>query len=192
MLTQLSVLLGLLAAGTQLWGYGSYVKRVEKPNTASWSIWTIGAFLDLASYFEMTHDWVKNILPVVCALACMGVFAYALVRKRFKRLSRLDWVFVALDGLITVWWLMNKDATHANLLYQASTLASFVPIISGVLRSTEDERPRPWLIWSAAYALFLLSVALRHPRVEELAYPCVNLVCHAVMYGTVSYKRRSA
>ncbi len=192
MLTQFSVLLGLLAAGTQLWGYGSYVRLVERPNTASWSIWTVGAVLDVTSYFAMTHDWVKNILPIVCAIACVSVFAYSLVKRRFKHLSIFDWVFLALDGLITLWWLTAKDATQANLLYQVSALASFGPILWGVLGNGDNEHPRPWLIWSAAYSLFFASVVLRHPRLAELAYPGVNLVCHAAMFVAVAYKKRSA
>ncbi|MDP2816497.1 MAG: hypothetical protein Q8O19_07445, partial [Rectinemataceae bacterium] len=80
-IVMVSTVLGFMAGAVQLIGYWVYNKGAgEKINTGSWSIWAIAGIVDLVSYFVMTGDWVKNILPAVCAVAAVGTFGYAIAR----------------------------------------------------------------------------------------------------------------
>lgn len=189
---QISVALGIFAGVVQLLGYWVYNKRsAGKINTGSWSIWVIGGTVDLVSYFVLTAgDWVVNILPIVCTLAAIGTFCYALVRRRFGWPDKIDWLFVGVDGVITVVWFFT-NVVVANLLYQVSTVLSFIPMYRGQISGREKEQPLPWLIWTLAYALLVASVSLRSQRWEEMMYPLTHVVVCLVVVLISLVKQKS-
>lgn len=187
-----SIVLGFAAGAVQLYGYWVYNSRVgEKINTGSWSIWALAGIVDLMSYLAVTGDWVVNILPAVCAMAAIGTFIYAIVRKQFSWPDRVDWLFVGADGVITVVWVFT-NAVFANLLYQVSAVSSFVPMWRGQLAGVEKEKPLPWLIWTLAYTLLTASVSLRQERWEEFAYPVSHVATHLVVAIIAILKLRSS
>ncbi len=165
----------------QLFGYWWYNTRSkQKINTGSWAIWGLGGVVDLVSYFALTHDWVVNILPAVCAFAAVATFGYAVVKKRFSPLERLDYLFLSADAGITVTWFFT-NVVVANLLFQVSTVISFVPMIHGLIQKTDQEQPEPWLIWASAYTLLTFSVLLRLERWEDLVYPVSHVITHLIV-----------
>lgn len=188
----ISIVLGFMAGATQLLGYWVYNKGAgESINTGSWSIWAFGGIIDLVSYFAITGDWVVNILPAACALAAIGTFCYAIVHKRLSWPDRSDQLFMGVDGVITVVWIFTSavSAVLANLLYQVSTILSFMPLYRGLISGKEKERPLPWLIWTLAYSFLAVSVSLRLQRWEELAYPVSNIMVHFIVVLIVIRKR---
>lgn len=189
---QLSVALGVMAGVVQLLGYFIYNRRsAEKINTGSWSIWALGGIVDLASYFVLTSgDWVINILPIVCCLAAISTFCYALIKKRFSWPDRADWLFVGVDGVVTIVWYFTNAVT-ANLLYQISTVLSFIPMYRGQISGRENEQPLPWLIWTLAYALLVASVSLRSQRWEEMMYPLTHVVVCLIVVLISLVKQKS-
>ncbi len=188
-----SIILGFAAGAMQLLGYWVYDRSAgEKINTGSWSIWALAGVVDLASYFALTGgDWVVNILPAVCALAAVGTFCYAIVLKRFSWPDKVDWGFMGVDGVITVAWVFTS-AVLANLLFQVSSVLSFVPMYRGLLSGREKEKPLPWLIWTVAYSLLSVAVFLRLERWEELVYPLSHIATHFAVVLIVVVKLRSA
>ncbi|MFA6445980.1 MAG: hypothetical protein WCW14_01890 [Candidatus Paceibacterota bacterium] len=188
----ISIVLGFAAGAMQLVGYVVYNKGAgDKINTGSWSIWAIAGVVDLVSYFALTGDWVVNILPAVCAVAAIGTFWYAVVRKRFSWPDKIDWAFVGADGAITVIWVFT-NAVVANLLYQVSAVLSFIPMYRGLLSGKEKEKPLPWIIWTVAYSLLTASVLLRLERWEELAFPVSHVAVHLVVALIAIAKLRSS
>lgn len=187
----ISIVLSFMAGAMQLVGYWVYNRGAgEKINTGSWSIWALTGIVDLVSYSVVTSDWVVNILPAVCALAAIGTFGYAIALKRFSWPDRLDWMFVAMDGVITVVWVFT-NAVFANLLYQVSAILSFIPMYRGQIRGTEKEKPLPWLIWTLAYTLLTVSVFLRLERWENLAYPLTHVAVCFIVALIANIKSRS-
>lgn len=186
-----SVIFGLAAGVTQLVGYLIYNWTANgKINTGSWSIWALGGGIDLVSYYAITDgDWVVNALPAACAAGAVLTFLHALARKRFEKPDVTDWVFVGLDGAITIVWTYTNAVT-ANLLYQASNISSFIPLVRGLLAGNEKEEPLPWMVWTLAYSLLSVSVILRYEIWEELAYPISHAIIHAVVYLIIVEKRR--
>lgn len=173
----MSIVLGLMAGTVQLLGYYVYNRGAgDKINTGSWSIWALAGVVDLVSYFAMTGDWVINFLPAVCAVAAFGTFCYAIYRKRFSWPDRWDRIFLGVDGLITVVWVLT-NAVFANLLYQLSTVLSFIPMYRWQFAGGR-EKALPWLIWAFAYVLLTASVLLRLNRWEELVYPVSHALTH--------------
>ena len=187
----ISIALGFMAGAIQLVGYWVYNKGAgEKINTGSWSIWALAGIVDLVSYVAVTGDWVVNILPAVCAVAAIGTFCYAITHKRFSWPDKVDWLFVGVDGVITIIWIFT-NAVFANLLYQVSAVLSFLPMYRGQIRGTEKEKPLPWLIWTLAYTLLTASVFLRLERWENLAYPLTHVAVCFIVALIANVKSRS-
>lgn len=190
---QTSIALGISAGVVQLFGYWLYVRTMsDKVNAASWIIWTLGAFVDLASYIAITGDWVVNILPAACAFACVLTCLYMVAKRKFGGLDLEGWTFLIVDGGITFLWYTEKlSAVVANVAYQGSTVASFYPLIKGQLNGKDDkEHWSPWFIWTIAYGLLTASVVLRLKGIEELFYPVSHVVLHLIVFMVALYVRK--
>ncbi len=189
----LTIVLGIMAGLLQLIGYVSYVKKINigrvVPNTASWSIWAFGAVLESSSYALATGDWVKNILPVVCAASAIAIFFYCLRLGHFHRLSRFEWFLVLIDcAAIFIWWWYGS-AIYANLFLVLTAFISFVPIVAHAWRDPMVEDSLPWFIWTVAYATLSVVVLLRWEKWEDLVYPLVFVVLH-LMVAVLSLDNR--
>lgn len=183
------ILLGVIIALTQLAGYYYYylsVKSGVRPNTTSWTIWTLGSILDLASYMALTGDWVKNLLPMACTFASVVMYVHFLSRGKFQKLSTENILMICADVFATIMWYVTDSALVGNLLLQVSTIISFVPIIKEVYDDDENETPLPWLIWSAAYFMDVILVGLRWEKWGDMVYPATCLVLHLLVWYLVT------
>jgi|CXWL01.1.fsa_nt_gi hypothetical protein len=180
-----TVILGIVAGLVQFSGYVYYIKKINvgrvKPNTASWSIWAFGAILDTTSYIFVTGDWVKNILPVACALSAIVIFFYCLYYAHFGRPIRFEWSLVALDFVAVLIWWYYSSAIYANLFLVSTEVISFIPIIRHTWKDPMVEDALPWFVWTAAYSLLAIVVLLRWEKWEDLAYPAVFAVLHVII-----------
>ncbi|MDB5264593.1 MAG: nuclear protein [Parcubacteria group bacterium] len=183
-----SVALGLLAGATQLLGYYLYVKLTKQAGAGSWVMWAFGAFVDALSYAFVAEDWVKEVLPFTCSMACMIMVGYLFAKGRLDKPEKEDWLIFGLDTFITFLWLFTT-ALVANLLYQASTVLSFRPMARDILADKHKEHWLPWAVWSVAYALHLVVVLMRLNHLGELAFPVVHLGTHSLILVLVLYKK---
>ncbi|MEY2664840.1 MAG: hypothetical protein RIT04_648 [Candidatus Parcubacteria bacterium] len=179
-----SIVIAVISGLLQIIGYVVYNHLAQKghikPDGASWAIWAFGSALNLFSYGSLTQDWVKDILPFCCALSCMITFGVRAYRKQFGRISAKGWVILLADIGITLVWFFTS-AMEASLLYQLSTVLSFIPMIMGVMKGEDKEEVFPWIIWTCAYAMLGVSVYMRLNHLVELAYPVTCFVMHAIM-----------
>ena len=180
-----SIALGVTAGLLQLIGYFYYVKKINigrvKPNTASWSIWAFGAVLESTSYIFATGDWVKNILPIACALSAVFIFLYCLRYGHFNWPTRFEWSLVVLDCIaILIWWYYSS-AVYANLYLVLTAVISFIPIIWHVWKDPMVEDALPWFVWTGAYSVLAVVVLLRWEKWEDLVYPAVFAVLHVII-----------
>lgn len=184
-ITTFSIFLGVFASVLQILGYFEYSKRVfDKrihPNIASWGIWAFAAILESSSYILLSRDWVKNLLPFVCAMSAVIFFLLAFSRKHFSKPSFFELFIVAIDVIILIIWFVSKSALLANILFIISAVVSFVPIILHSFKKPEDENAYPWIIWSVAYLLMGATVFLRWSKWEDLIYPFTFFVLHVII-----------
>jgi len=181
----ISPALGIVAGIVQVSGYIFYTKKINvgriRPNTASWSIWAFGAVLESTSYVYVTGDWVKNVLPIACAVSAIFMFLYCLRYGYFGRPSYLEWFLVYLDCFAIFLWWWYDSAIYANLFLVLTAVISFIPIIIHVWKDQMAEDSLPWFTWTTAYALLGLVVILRWEKWEDLVYPAVFLILHLVV-----------
>lgn len=170
-----------------------YNTRGGAISTGTWVILAFGDSLDLASYFQMTEDWWKSIVPATFALGSLFTLGYGCIRKRFSWPDGTDWFIIVADlGIIWLWsWYESQSGVlsfgareiaapaAANLAFQATAVIAFIPMYRGLLSGRERERPGPWLIWSLAFGLFFVASVYTHTTIEETVYPLVGLVTHA-------------
>jgi len=181
----ITISLGISAGLVQIAGYFLYVGKINigriKPNTASWTIWAFGAVLESASYVFVTGDWVKNILPVACALSAVLIFMYCLRNGHFSNPSKFEWFLVFLDCIaIFVWWWYSS-AVYANFLLVITAVISFLPIVLHVWKDPTVEDAKPWFVWTLAYCIMSIVVIARWEKWEDLIYPAVFLVLHMII-----------
>ena len=131
-----TIALGMLAGILHLIAFAIYNKQMlngtSKPNAASWTLWAFLTLLNFSSYFVMSGDWVKSILPMASSLACILTFLFSLYKGKLSKLDLFDCSALVI-GIISgfAWWYFSS-ATYANLILQAAILISFVPTYRGV------------------------------------------------------------
>ncbi len=179
------ILLGVIIAVTQIAGYYYYylsVKNGVRPNTTMWSIWAFGSLLNFFSYAQLSGDFVKDILPLACSLACIALYIHMLSRGKFQKLTLSDWAIVSADMIAVIIWLVTDSALVANIAFQVGTIISFIPVYREIYDNQENETQLPWLVWSTAYFLDIVLVGLRYEKWGDLVYPVVNFVLHFLMW----------
>lgn len=185
-----------IAAGlVVLVAFAAYNLKEEKISTGTWIILAFGDSLDLASYFDMTEDWWKSIVPAAFAIGSILTFVIGFIRKRFSWPDRFDWCVVLVDIVIIGVWSWHEASaasvsfgSHeiappavANLALQATAVVAFIPMYRALLTGREREHPMPWILWTAAFGLFLASSSLTFDTIEEVAYPVVGLLTHSLV-----------
>jgi len=174
----MGVALGISAAIVQLIAYRIYNKEFVEPNAASWFLWMVGALVEGLTYIEMTGDWVKNILPVACCVACVSTFVHAVIKGKFSWPSVWETLIIGLD-LSALWvWYHWQSATYANLWMQVTAVLSFIPVLRDVFYHPEKENRTSWYLWALAYALLAGTVVCRYEKWEDLVYPVNFAVLH--------------
>ncbi len=189
----LCLVIGIMAGIIQIIGYVLYMRNAFSgsifPNPASWSIWAFASILNLISYAEMTGDWPKIILPAACSVMNMATFLTCLFKGRLRKLRMIEWTILFLDIVIVLFWWLSKSATLTNLLLQASTLISFLPLICDVWKNPSIEKPTPWLLWTLGYALLFSIVLLRWKKWEDAVYPLLCLILHGIVLYACTFKK---
>lgn len=191
----IAITCNLIAGVLVLFAFLLYNRKGGAINTGTWVILAFGDSLDLASYFEMTEEWWKSILPAAFALGSLFTLGYGCLRKRFSWPDRIDWCIVFAD--LAIIWLWSWYDTHsgvitigsrdiaapaaANLAFQATAVIAFIPMYRGLIAGREREHAGPWLVWSLAFAVFFVSSIFTLATIEEIAYPVVGLVTHAIV-----------
>lgn len=181
---------GILAGILQITGYWIYGRASLasdiKPNAASWAAWSFGSLINLISYVSLTEgDWKKEVLPAACSLSCITMTIVLYAKKHMhKPKEPWEWCAFGIDGFASVVFVVaSGQPALANALVQIGTISSFVPTVRDTWLDPDGERPKPWVVWSLAYALLLTVVLVdKDPAVwSQAMYPATCLVLHALV-----------
>lgn len=190
----LALTISVCAGIVQILGYVIYNREMFlgriKPNATSWFMWGMGSALATWSYVALSQDWVKDILPVTCAIVCILTFVFALLQGNYQRPDMYDVFVCVLDmGILGFWFLTDSDE-YTNLLFQIDAILSFVPIIKGTWKNPSNERATPWIMWSIAYSLMGVVVLMRFEKWWDLMYPVNYFVLHLTIVFIVLLRRK--
>lgn len=190
----ISISLGILIGVTHLLGYWIYYRtsslyKETAPNTASWSVWAFGSIVNLLTYASMSNDWVKDILPAVCSVACLVIYVSYLRQGKFEVPKFSDILIFSADIMATIVWMSTNSPLIGNMACQGSEVISFIPIIRETMRHPRRERPLPWIIWSIAYALDVILVIIRWRQWGDMVYPVTSLALSLTMIIITNRRR---
>lgn len=189
-----SIALGILIGVIHLLGYWIYYRmsslyKETSPNTGSWSVWAFGSVVNLLTYSSMSNDWVKDILPAVCSLACIVIYVSFLRQGKFEVPTLSDILIFSIDIMATMVWFSTNSPLMGNIVCQASDAISFIPIIKETMRNPRRERPLPWIIWSIAYVLDVILVIIRWRQWGDMVYPITSLALALTMVIITNRRR---
>lgn len=148
------------------------------PSRATWTMWAILIVLMATSYSTMSQDWWKSLQfyggIVANILTCIFVWTHG----GTKDFNRQNWGIIAVAfTAITAWWI-TKDATWGNLILLLAVLVSSVPLIVNVAKNPRAEKPLPWMMFAASYALQIIVVLMRYKQIQDLGAPVGATILH--------------
>jgi hypothetical protein len=192
----LALWLGITAGAMHVVAFALYNKQMLQgtsvPNAATWTLWTFLTVLNVTSYAAMSGDVVKSILPATSSLACILTFLFSLYKGKLSRIDAWDGIALVIGVVSGLAWWWYHSATYANLILQLSIAISFVPTYRGVWKNPAVERAFPWYLWSSAYILSIVVIALRwEGQYQDLVYPVNCLLLH-VAVGLLTRRAVSA
>jgi len=179
----LELLLGLIPGLIHFTAFLIYNKQMLKgesrPNTTTWTLWSVIATLNCISYIYMSGDAIKGVIAITGSILCVGTLMLSLVKGKLSKLNRWD-IYVLMVGVVAVifWWIF-RSATYGNLILQACFLISFIPTYKYVIKNPKNEKGLPWFIWGFAYLVAICIVLLRwNNQYQDLVYPILSCVTH--------------
>ena len=190
----LAVALGVLAGLVQLAGYWVYNRKVAcrdiRPNVTSWALWGGGGVIEYVLYGDLVQDWVKEFLPLVCAVAVFATFVHMLFRGSWRRPDWWDVVLFCLDVGVVVFWVLTQDPLLSNILLGVDIVVSHLPIFRSAWKEPCSENRTPWAMWTIAYSLLTIVVCLRWEKWGDLIYPVSGLISTAAVWAAVHFGRK--
>lgn len=152
--------IGLIAVAIALFSYVIYIASTlrgkAKPHAISWGIWAV---LSGFVFFEQIANdagpgaWVTG----TAALGNGAIFLLALFRGE-KSIHRLDWLCLALVGLLLVFWRELTDPSAAIGFAVAIVLLGFIPTIRKVLTHPHGESVGAFFLNGAKFGVALLAL----------------------------------
>ncbi len=174
-----------LVAGTisltafALYNLSVFTGRI-KPNSASWALFAFLVILNASSYLAMSDDWVKSVMPIGNAGACILTFVFGLIFGKFEPLKPEEKKVLIIGMAAALAWWMFRSAMFGNLLLQVAVIVAMLPLLKGVRRNPTIENPLPWWLWTIGFTINLTVVILRWKgQWQDLAYPINTIVLHA-------------
>lgn len=177
------------------WLYGTYVwsGRIDA-NIVSWGLFAC-EFLVLIAYRDFTDDWAKDLLYIVCAVSALAIFVMVCAKLIMTgtpietRVDRYDVAVIFLNIFVLFVWMRFRDKDAPGIidgLIQFVIILDFIPIWRTTSADPSIEWWKPWAIWTGAYCLQLLCVALRWDGRRESAITTIHYIAwHAAMTGLI-------
>lgn len=186
------VQLAIAAAALQALGYVLYarlfLKKVIRPNAASSFMFAYGTALLVLLEYSEGATWPVLALPATCAALSVGIALLCMRKRATDPVDKVEATAFSADVWLTVMWVAiafgygNISPFSAGFLIagNVTTLTAFFPVLRSTWKTPERERPEPWLVWTAAYAVLAVVTLLadqgRHPAL--LVYPLLSVALH--------------
>lgn len=187
-------LLGVLSGLVHFFTSVLYMKKTwhggVRPNRITWVLFSFLATVNFLSYYFVTQDLTKVVLPAGALLTCYAILALAFWRGQRGRVNPFDWIAFGVGVLAVGGWWYFSSAAFASVLLQIGGLAAMIPTYRSVIGNPKNESATVWLIWSAAYLLLAVNVLLSWTgNVVALVYPALGALADAGI-GLLALRRK--
>lgn len=181
--------------GYILYGYFLLIGRT-RANATAWGLMCVSAtsFLVVEFLYGVPINALK--LGLVDALVAFVIVAIAYASGRIVHWSTHDKKLVLwYIGLLTLYLLgdgakemgllenyfLHIASVGIILLYNATMVIEFIPIIRETLLRNEDEVPWPWFVWTLSYGLYVYVRILENVDPINLVYPISSVILHGTI-----------
>ncbi|MEK7608350.1 MAG: hypothetical protein AAB495_02130 [Patescibacteria group bacterium] len=116
-------------------------------------------------------------------IICIGVSVTVIVSLKGRvRVDQKDKVIVLISLIAVLLWTIFKTAVGGNLLNQVAYTLALIPTYRNVLRNPKDEPTLPWVLWTIAFVINIVALALQS-QVNPMDYvsPVVCVIHHAAI-----------
>lgn len=161
-----------------------------KPSAVSWGIWAVITTLNMASYFVMTGDILKNSLPMVASVACLITFLFLLGKKNYAPPAMIDYSTLSIGVLAILGWWQFRSALFANMLLQFANVIAFIPTYRSVWNNPKNEKPLPWALFVLSYIFLTATVILRFKgNIADLVFPILAIFLHSAVVFLIFFRK---
>jgi hypothetical protein len=183
----MSTLLLILGSAIFIIAFLMYNKGViagtNTPAFAAWALFSVIMLVNCLTYLDWTADWTNILVFGTDFVICVGTSIFILVKCQWK--VSVDWKdkAIASVSLIAVMlWIAYNNAEAGNWLNQVAYSIAFIPTYRNVLRNPLDEPTKPWFLWTIAFVLNIIALAV-DPKSQPMDYvtPAVCLVHHTAL-----------
>lgn len=186
---------GVVAALLQIAGYLIYIRNFRRksirPNAASFYMFAYGTAL--VFLIEWRHGATPEmlLLPGACAVMSIGIAIMCMRRGATEPVDGVEWATFGIDLALTLGYVASLFAVGHSAMFDlifllglsATSLSAFFPLLRSTYKFPQRERPGPWIVWTAAYALLTAATAigggLEKPAL--LIYPVLNFGLHCAL-----------
>ncbi len=166
-----------------------YQRKIEATNSISWTLWAVIAVALFLTYRDMkvANIWIaigNMIFPIINAIICISRW-----KEYGMHLEKEDW-YCAIFGVISLvmWGIFKSDPTlvvYANYVAIIADLCALIPMIRLVSEEPEVEIPFPWLLFSFAFLLSMLTLE----KPTEFIMPAYMVIASGIV-GIILAKDR--
>jgi len=158
------------------------VSGKNTPSISTWAIWAFLSLFNVASYWDMSGDWVKSLLPTIGSLMCIATFFISLCKGKFVKISKSDFAALCVGLVAVLVWWRYENATYANLVAQVCIFIGFMPTYKSVWQNPRNEKPLAWFLWTSAYIVGIVVVLLRwNNQYQDIVYYADCIVLHLIV-----------
>lgn len=182
----MSTLLLLSASAIFLIAFVMYNKGVlagkNTPAFAAWGLFSVITAVNCVTYLAWTESWINIAVLFTDFIVCVGTAIIILIRLRWR--VKVDWQdgTIALISIIAIVLWKVLGAETGNWFNQVAYTTAFFPNYRNVWRNPQDEPTKPWLLWTIAFVLNIIALALKqNTQPMDYVSPVICLVYHALM-----------
>jgi hypothetical protein len=188
-----SVFVSILASIIHITAFAIYnYKQLfgsAKPNIVSWFLWAGLASLNFLSYNSMSQNWVVSLLSLTGSVMCILTFLVSLIKGKFSKLNWIDYTALIFGLFSIIIWGISKSAMYANFIVLCGVSIGFIPTYKNVFSNPENEPPVPWVLWSVAFFLGIIVVAVEFDGTwGNFVYPFSMLILHLGVFKMSTFK----
>ncbi len=160
----------------------------SEPSIASWAMFCAITLVASSSYGVMRKDLLTAAVSITDFIVCGVTFAFLLAKGSPWNVLPIERFAIRVCIASLAAWVIFGSAASGNLLVQVAAIAAFVPTIRNAADGKESGVP--WLLWTGAYLIQIIVVALRwHGDGRDLVGPINAVTLHCIV--TVIALRRS-
>ncbi|MGD6935178.1 MAG: hypothetical protein ACQCN5_13335 [Candidatus Bathyarchaeia archaeon] len=180
-----------VAAFASLAAAAAYIRFMFKgetmPNRVTWLMWSIAPLIATAAAISNGVDWA--VLPVFMSSFCpLLIFISSFfTRKAYWKLSRLDYLCLALSGLALVLWYITQESNLAIALAIASDAFAAFPTLLKAWGNPQTESVWPYLI--GIFSPLTSFAAATVWNFSELAFPVYLTIMNCTLVTAVYNKK---